>query len=549
MSQTVAYSSQIVTKISDITRTMGVSSSSSIKHGSIAVSGNASSIDESKFVESDLNIIVSVKVVNRKHRYCSLNSSESYTWGKKRPDGMNPRFIEGGDLHGVISIKILDSSKKEEVKAKIIGDINSSSPGAYGFNPSGINDSALSRNMSETETTISVNWSGGGNIKEDEEEWSLDSLYRVAAAFPAKVAACPHKTWAVLSRYDNNESFVTWAIEKNIKLYDHSGADSYASDLLDTYMGYKNNIRRIQDVLVNPIPYTLGPSTDPISIIVDDLIQARNEMRLVMASIIKEVDDLNADINFNATKKRAEIKPPELWAIRLPIRSDLAQESREALEKFALLDSDLAARRQVATGDSVTDLSQWQTGTIGLTDEEGEVLKNLIKYEALKGYQFNAISCAGRAETNWDSLKEDIKMNVIFSNKFNLPKRIEVGFDTKDDLPVLNFNCIFGEGSTIASPHAPGSSVQTLDIDIKDRITKVQIGKSSSRVDGKEVISSISLKTNGGRSLLAPPEAGATMGDDRKEFPAPAGKGLAFIIPIAKYGERGAIGRLLLAWK
>jgi hypothetical protein len=61
-SQTASYSSHVVTRISDITRSMGISTGSSIKNGSIAVSGNASGIDESKFVESDLNVIVSVKV-------------------------------------------------------------------------------------------------------------------------------------------------------------------------------------------------------------------------------------------------------------------------------------------------------------------------------------------------------------------------------------------------------------------------------------------------------------------------------------------------------
>jgi hypothetical protein len=27
-------------------------------------------------------------------------------------------FIEGGDLHGVVSLKVLDSTRKEEIKAK-----------------------------------------------------------------------------------------------------------------------------------------------------------------------------------------------------------------------------------------------------------------------------------------------------------------------------------------------------------------------------------------------------------------------------------------------
>lgn len=69
MPQTVSYSSHIVNRISDITRSMGISTGSSIKNGSIALSGNASSIDETKFTESDMNVIISVKVNKEQHKF------------------------------------------------------------------------------------------------------------------------------------------------------------------------------------------------------------------------------------------------------------------------------------------------------------------------------------------------------------------------------------------------------------------------------------------------------------------------------------------------
>ncbi|KAG8745097.1 hypothetical protein FRC12_014655 [Ceratobasidium sp. 428] len=64
-SQTVSYSSHIVNRISDVARSMGISTGSTIKNGSIALGGNASSIDESKFAESHMNVVVSVKVINQ----------------------------------------------------------------------------------------------------------------------------------------------------------------------------------------------------------------------------------------------------------------------------------------------------------------------------------------------------------------------------------------------------------------------------------------------------------------------------------------------------
>jgi translation initiation factor 1 (eIF-1/SUI1) len=66
VSQVVSYTSRFVERISDVVRTMNLSAGSSIKKGTIEVGGNSLSLDETKFASSDLNAIVSVKVVNRK---------------------------------------------------------------------------------------------------------------------------------------------------------------------------------------------------------------------------------------------------------------------------------------------------------------------------------------------------------------------------------------------------------------------------------------------------------------------------------------------------
>lgn len=64
-SQVVSYSSRLVEKISDVVRAMNISAGSSIKCGSLESSGNSLSVDEVKFVSSDLNVLVSVKVINQ----------------------------------------------------------------------------------------------------------------------------------------------------------------------------------------------------------------------------------------------------------------------------------------------------------------------------------------------------------------------------------------------------------------------------------------------------------------------------------------------------
>jgi len=86
VSQVVSYSSRFVEKISDVVRSMNISAASSIKSGTIEASGNSLSVDEAKFAASDLNAVVSVKVINRKTpshfgiraRLLGYNSTENH---------------------------------------------------------------------------------------------------------------------------------------------------------------------------------------------------------------------------------------------------------------------------------------------------------------------------------------------------------------------------------------------------------------------------------------------------------------------------------------
>lgn len=64
-SQIVNYSSRFVDKISDVVKSLNVSAGASIKNGGIIGSSNTAALDETKFAASDLNAIVSVKVVNQ----------------------------------------------------------------------------------------------------------------------------------------------------------------------------------------------------------------------------------------------------------------------------------------------------------------------------------------------------------------------------------------------------------------------------------------------------------------------------------------------------
>lgn len=80
LGQVVSYSSRFVEKLSDVVDTMNVSYSSSIKRGTIEISGNTSTVDETTFKASDLNAVVSVKVnpVPRLNQMPKLTFSEGH---------------------------------------------------------------------------------------------------------------------------------------------------------------------------------------------------------------------------------------------------------------------------------------------------------------------------------------------------------------------------------------------------------------------------------------------------------------------------------------
>lgn len=58
----MSYSARFVEKLSDVVESMNVSYSSAIKKGTIEISGNTSTVDETTFKSSHLNAVVAVKV-------------------------------------------------------------------------------------------------------------------------------------------------------------------------------------------------------------------------------------------------------------------------------------------------------------------------------------------------------------------------------------------------------------------------------------------------------------------------------------------------------
>lgn len=163
----------------------------------------------------------------------------------------------------------------------------------------GSGSSELDAALRETESTVTVNWSGGGQIKADNQEWTLDSLIRVASGFPGRVATCPQRTWAILTPYNRNRSFVEWADARSIKVPVFSQVQQYAHDLLDSFMEFKNNLAKLQAAMANPLAFRVSSYNNAINLGVQDLVDERKAIKDEMAKIVRIIDELYAHHIFN----------------------------------------------------------------------------------------------------------------------------------------------------------------------------------------------------------------------------------------------------------
>ena len=125
---------------------------------------------------------------------------------------------------------------------------------------SGLFNKAAKDILSENETTVTVNYTGGGQdlkkrkessrlaMKADtlaaETPWTYDSMLAAALKFPSLVAKTPMRTHAVLTRYTSLKSFFTLGPQFSPMSYEHAG--NYAAALQEAYLDYKNIAKDIQ---------------------------------------------------------------------------------------------------------------------------------------------------------------------------------------------------------------------------------------------------------------------------------------------------------------
>ncbi|KAL2689450.1 hypothetical protein Neosp_003504 [[Neocosmospora] mangrovei] len=264
---------------------MNVSYCSSIKKGTVAVSGSSSTIDETTFKTADLNIVVTVKVTNQT---TVIKENAEF----QRIEGIEPGTTLFNESYG-------DSSRVESTVKAIKSGLDAKDKVAEGLtlNTYGSDYSTkLSTALKNTESHVSVAWMGGGQVKDENTLWDVSSVFAAAAAFPKRVSECPQRTWAILTKYKSNRSFVKWAHNKMSKVLEYDQVSSYTAELFDSYMDYKMLLKDLQNIIDNRDGFEprMGVK-DALDTSMETLLSVRSALREEQSKIITAINALSRD--------------------------------------------------------------------------------------------------------------------------------------------------------------------------------------------------------------------------------------------------------------
>lgn len=118
---------------------------------------------------------------------------------------------------------------------------------------------------------------------------------RAANTFSQRVAECPRKTWAILSRYDTVPEWQKWAREHTpspIETRKYDTVQRYTADLLDIHMEYKANLIHINEVLSSPEKYIVSSRADACPVTIEALLDEKRQIKKEMDRIVSDIEEL-----------------------------------------------------------------------------------------------------------------------------------------------------------------------------------------------------------------------------------------------------------------
>ncbi|KJK61895.1 hypothetical protein P875_00086561 [Aspergillus parasiticus SU-1] len=247
ISQQVTFTSKFVEHASDITEALNISGALEIKYQGMGAKASGSYLDSSKVKESDINYFVQVKVVNQQliaddatkfNVIPNIPVTDDKRFTEVYGDSYISGFLEGGEFNALLSIKLNNKENATKIKGALSVELSKAGFGISGQAEGDFNKSEIAQN---SETSITVSWAGGGDIRDDKtkvEGWTIESMAKAAFAFPDRVRHTPQRTHAVLTKYSALRSYQLLSNKGSPLDYENAGV--YTNSLLESYLDYKD---------------------------------------------------------------------------------------------------------------------------------------------------------------------------------------------------------------------------------------------------------------------------------------------------------------------
>ncbi|EXL80388.1 hypothetical protein FOPG_06021 [Fusarium oxysporum f. sp. conglutinans race 2 54008] len=193
VSQVVSWEASFIENGSEVLKKLDVSGALSIKMAGMGqLSGKAAFVDSTAIKNADIKYLVHVKVTNQRliadniTEFAPIDYIEPGQFTEIYGDCFISGFIEGGEFDALVTVTTEETIKKNSLSGGL--ELGAS---ISGFDVAGNVDGGVENNSNDKKarTKISVTWSGGGDIRNDNiKEWTLESLKAVAMSFPDAVA-------------------------------------------------------------------------------------------------------------------------------------------------------------------------------------------------------------------------------------------------------------------------------------------------------------------------------------------------------------------------
>ena len=185
----------------------------------------------------------------------------------------------------------------------------------------------------DTETCISVNWAGGGDLKPVNDKWDLATVVEVATRFPHLVETCAQRTSAILTRYTSLRSFNELDArnppEEKFRILDYDLCTLYTLDLFSDFLAYKSIWADLTDMLKHSEQYRERDPTKSVPNPIPLTIKGLEEARLLSRKGLTQITDATkalitspgmADLDESGQQRPVPYTWPGDLKARLPVK-------------------------------------------------------------------------------------------------------------------------------------------------------------------------------------------------------------------------------------